>query len=146
MPDGTPGSAIEPNDAFDPLSEATMANNQRALVVDRGGGPFRILYVCGRPNWEFKFLRRALESDDQLELFFLRLLRGSGSEALAGMKWRSPSPADSRIGIALLRNGLRLDERFLRSRNIWLTSTFPFCEFLASFSRRHLTRFSVRVT
>jgi tRNA(Ile)-lysidine synthase len=39
----------------------------------------------------------AHHADDQVELFFLRLLRGAGGEGLAGMKWRSPSPADSRI-------------------------------------------------
>jgi len=49
-------------------AEATLANNERQVVVDRGGGPYRVLYVCGRPNWEFKFLRRALADDDQLEL------------------------------------------------------------------------------
>ena len=27
-----------------------------------------MLYVSGRPDWEFKFLRRALEEDDQVEL------------------------------------------------------------------------------
>ena len=32
----------------------------RLVVVDQGGGPYRVLYVGGRPNWEFKFLRRAL--------------------------------------------------------------------------------------
>lgn len=49
-------------------AEATLANNERQVVVDRGGGPYRVLYLCGRPNWEFKFLRRALADDDQLEL------------------------------------------------------------------------------
>ena len=39
----------------------------------------------------------AHHADDQLELFFLRLLRGGGGEGLAGMKWRNPSPADARI-------------------------------------------------
>lgn len=48
--------------------EATLANNTRVVAVDRGRGPFRILYVSGRPNWEFKFLNRALAEDDQVEL------------------------------------------------------------------------------
>jgi len=39
----------------------------------------------------------AHHADDQVELFFLRLLRGAGGEGLAGMKWRSPSPADSKV-------------------------------------------------
>jgi tRNA(Ile)-lysidine synthase len=39
----------------------------------------------------------AHHADDQVELFFLRLLRGAGGRGLAGMKWRSPSPADPKI-------------------------------------------------
>src|ERR1035441_6129585 len=39
----------------------------------------------------------AHHADDQVELFFLRLLRGAGGEGVAGMKWRSPSPMDSKI-------------------------------------------------
>ena len=49
-------------------SEQTLANNSRLVVVDQGGGPYRVLYVSGRPNWEFKFLRRALDDDDQVQL------------------------------------------------------------------------------
>jgi uncharacterized membrane protein len=49
-------------------AEATLANNTRIITVDRGRGPYRILYVSGRPNWEFKFLNRALAEDNQVEL------------------------------------------------------------------------------
>ena len=41
----------------------------------------------------------AHHADDQLELFFLRLLRGCGGEGLAGMKWRSPSPSNPRVAL-----------------------------------------------
>jgi uncharacterized membrane protein len=51
--------------------EATLANNSRVLAVDRGQGPFRILYVAGRPNWEFKFLNRAIDDDPQVQLVAL---------------------------------------------------------------------------
>ncbi len=49
-------------------AEATLVNNERTVVVDRGRGPYRILYVAGRPNWEYKFLQRAVEEDSQVQL------------------------------------------------------------------------------
>ena len=48
--------------------EATLANNRRLATVDRGGGPYRVLYVSGRPNWEYKFLSRAIHDDDEVKL------------------------------------------------------------------------------
>ena len=54
-----------------PLDEATTANNHRVIMVDRGRPAYRILYVAGRPNWEFKFLNRALEDDPQLQMVAL---------------------------------------------------------------------------
>jgi tRNA(Ile)-lysidine synthase len=41
----------------------------------------------------------AHHADDQVELFFLRLLRGAGGEGIAGMKWQSPSPVDQAISL-----------------------------------------------
>lgn len=50
------------------VKELTTGNNRRFQVVDRGRGPYRVLYVSGRPNWEFKFLKRALDEDDEVQL------------------------------------------------------------------------------
>jgi uncharacterized membrane protein len=74
-------------------AEATLANNERLAVVDRGGGPYRVLYVCGRPNWEFKFLRRALAEDDQLELLGLvRIARREPKFAFRSKAGESTNP------------------------------------------------------
>jgi len=48
--------------------EATLDNNRRLVAVDRKRGPYRVLYVGGRPNWEYKFLRRAVVGDAEIEL------------------------------------------------------------------------------
>jgi uncharacterized membrane protein len=54
-----------------PSGEQTTANNSRLVVIDQGGGPYRVLYVGGRPGWEFKFLRRAVAEDEQVKLIGL---------------------------------------------------------------------------
>ena len=67
------GSRPPPPRAAD---EQTGANNDRLVVVDQGEGPYRVLYVSGRPSWEFKFLNRAIEDDKQVNLVALiRLAR-----------------------------------------------------------------------
>jgi hypothetical protein len=66
-----PGPTSAPENDPDGAEEATRANNQRLLVIDRRGGPFRILYVGGRPNWEYKYLQRSVAEDDQLQLVAL---------------------------------------------------------------------------
>jgi tRNA(Ile)-lysidine synthase len=48
---------------------------------------------------KIKTIALAHHADDQVELFFLRLLRGAGGDGLAGMKWRSPSSADRTISL-----------------------------------------------
>ncbi len=48
---------------------------------------------------KIKTIALAHHADDQVELFFLRLFRGSSSEGLRGMKWQSPSPVDKTISL-----------------------------------------------
>jgi uncharacterized membrane protein len=55
-------------DVLAPGKESTAANNRRLVSIDRGSGPYRVLYLGGRPNWEYKFLNRAIESDEQIKL------------------------------------------------------------------------------
>src|SRR5437870_1120474 len=73
--------------------EATLANNSRVLVVDRGRGPYRILYVAGRPNWEYKFLNRALAEDEQIQLVgLIRIARREPKFEFRGRAGESSNP------------------------------------------------------
>jgi tRNA(Ile)-lysidine synthase len=93
-----------------------LAAKRLGLRLVRGGADVRqharthklSLEMAGR-ELRHKFLARtarrlripavalAHQADDQVELFFLRLLRGAGGEGLQGMKGRSRSPADGEI-------------------------------------------------
>jgi uncharacterized membrane protein len=48
--------------------EEVAANNQLTRVMKVDGLKRRVLYIEGEPRWEYKFLRRALESDPAIEL------------------------------------------------------------------------------
>ena len=48
--------------------EENIANNALAQVVNVSDRKPRILYVEGEPRWEYKFLRRAADDDQQIEL------------------------------------------------------------------------------
>lgn len=67
--------------------EATLYNNRQLIVVDRGQDPFRVLYVSGRPNWEFKFLNRAVQEDRQVQL--VALIRAAPREPKYQFKGRA---------------------------------------------------------
>ncbi len=74
-------------------TEQTLANNSRLVVVDQGAGPYRVLYVSGRPNWEFKFLRRAIDEDKEVELIGLvRIARRQPKFDFRSARARSTSP------------------------------------------------------
>ena len=48
---------------------------------------------------KIKTVALAHHADDQVELFFLRWLRGGGGKGLAGMKWANPSPSDPAVDV-----------------------------------------------
>jgi uncharacterized membrane protein len=74
-------------------TEQTLVNNSRLVVVDQGGGPYRVLYVSGRPNWEFKFLRRAIDEDKEVELIGLvRIARRQPKFDFRSARSQSTSP------------------------------------------------------
>lgn len=52
----------------DTIEETVLENNERIFVVDRGKESYRVLYITGRPNWEYKFLNRALMVDPQVSM------------------------------------------------------------------------------
>jgi tRNA(Ile)-lysidine synthase len=63
----------------------------------------------------------AQHADDQVELFFLRLLRGAGGEGLAGMKWSGPSFVDKKITLVRPLLGFSKMElrEFSRSEHVY---------------------------
>jgi uncharacterized membrane protein len=119
------GKSAGSGDAGAP-SEQTGANNSRLVVVDQGSGPNRVLYVCGRPNWEFKFLRRAIDEDEQVQLvslvriarrqpkFDFRDMHNQGTSPLfTGFDHPDPDAAERADQPVLVRLGT-LDEVELR--------------------------------
>ncbi len=73
--------------------EVTKANNSRMLVVDRGDFPYRVLYVSGRANWEFKFLKRALAEDDKIALVGLvRIAKKEPKFTFKGRRGETSNP------------------------------------------------------
>jgi uncharacterized membrane protein len=74
-------------------SEATLANNRHIVAVDRGQEPFRVLYVGGRPNWEFKFLNRAISDDPQVQMVaIIRIAKREPKFAFKGREGESSNP------------------------------------------------------
>ena len=103
----------------DASAEQTLANNSRLVTVDRGGGPYRVLYVGGRPNWEYKALRRAVDGDPEVQLVglirvarrqakfdFGDTTRGRGNNQLfKGFDLGDPDTAEQRDQPVLIRLG-----------------------------------------
>jgi uncharacterized membrane protein len=110
-------------DPLQPAAEATSAeavleNNQALAVVTRPSQPHRVLYVSGRPNWEYKFLRRAIESDPQLQLVALIRIadrepkfdwrgRGDANPLFRGFDHADPDQVEQHDQPVVIRLGTR---------------------------------------
>jgi len=76
-----------------PTREATLVNNRQMVVVDRGQEPYRVLYVSGRPNWDFKFLNRAIQEDPQVKMVsIIRIARREPKFEFKGRDGESSNP------------------------------------------------------
>lgn len=75
------------------FSEATAANNDAIIMIERRRGPYRVLYTGGRPNWEYKFLHRGVEADDQTQLVALmRIAKREAKFEFRGRAGESSNP------------------------------------------------------
>lgn len=85
--------ALVDGDGSEFSDEATLVNNTQLIAVQRPSNARRILYVSGRPNWDFKFLRRAVESDQQLQM--TGLIRIARREAKFDFRGREGETSNS---------------------------------------------------
>jgi tRNA(Ile)-lysidine synthase len=73
---------------------------EAGLSIEAAGRQLRHAFLVRvARSHQAKTIVLAHHADDQVELFFLRLLRGAGTAGLAGMDWRSPSPFLSSISL-----------------------------------------------
>jgi uncharacterized membrane protein len=110
--------------------EATLVNNRRMLVVDRGEEPFRILCVAGRPDWEYKFLNRALQEDAQVQMVTLmRIARREPKFDFKGRAGEGSNPLFRGFGAATNEETARYDQpvmvRFNTRDEFELRDGFP---------------------
>lgn len=110
--------------------EATLANNQSVLVVDRGGGPYRVLYVGGRPNWDYRYLNRALAEDEQIQLVgLIRVARREPKFEFRGRAGETSNPLFRGFGNQSREETERYDQPVLVRLNtrdeLELRSGFP---------------------
>ncbi|MBM3335818.1 hypothetical protein FJY63_14260 [Candidatus Sumerlaeota bacterium] len=105
-------SELADNQAL-PLDRVAQ-NNAHRFLVDNREKTYRILYLCGRPNWENKFIRRAMEEDKNLKL--ISLVRISGPEKTFEYRgWRSSLANPIYEGTDVTQDMPRYDEAlFLR--------------------------------
>lgn len=73
--------------------EATTKNNRQSVVAVMPHGPYSILYVAGRPDPSFKFFKRALVEDPEMQLASLiRIAKREPKFEYKGREGESSNP------------------------------------------------------
>lgn len=68
-------------------SDRVPENNQQHFLVDNRSHKWRVLYFNGRPNWENKYVQRALAEDKEIELTsVIRISKAQTSFVYRGKK------------------------------------------------------------
>src|SRR5579859_41469 len=125
------------SDADERLVRHTAQRLKLPCVVERGdvlafAGNNKLSVEMAARHLRHAFLARAAKrrkiptvalahhADDQLELFFLRLFRGSGGEGLSGMKWIGRSPASRAVKLVrpLLEQSKKGLQDFAKSHHV----------------------------
>lgn len=98
----------------EPLPQLTEGNDRWQVAVDRGAGPYRVLYIAGRPNWEYKFLRRAIAGDAELDLVgLLRIAKREPKFEWRGHTGESSNPLFRGFNRDIPEEAQRYDEPVL---------------------------------
>ncbi|MDC0312335.1 hypothetical protein OAL27_00105 [Verrucomicrobiales bacterium] len=73
--------------------EATTKNNMQSIVAVMPHGPYSVLYIGGRPDPSFKFFKRALSEDHEVELASLiRIAKREPKFQYKGREGESSNP------------------------------------------------------
>ena len=68
FPSGGPGLKELTVELDAPTDDPLPGNNRKSLLLDVDRERHRVLYLEGEPRWEFKFIRRAADEDDDIQL------------------------------------------------------------------------------
>jgi uncharacterized membrane protein len=98
--------------------EVSFANNRKDFTLQVLRDKIRILYICGQPSWEYKFLRTVLKSDPGIELVSFVILRNPENVSIVPENQLSliPFPVTEIFGKEIFNFDLLIFENFTYTR------------------------------
>ena len=98
--------------------EVSFANNRKDFTLQVLRDKIRILYICGQPSWEYKFLRTVLKGDPGIELVSFVILRNPENVSIVPESQLSliPFPVTEIFGKEIFNFDLLIFENFTYTR------------------------------